>query len=268
MKEKWKPVVTYEGLYEVSNYGRVRSVARTFITKQGHLKSVGQHIMKPYVNDNGYVVVNLTRSGKSRKNKVHRLVMLAFTKWDLERGDVNHKDGNKLNNRLDNLEWCTKSENMYHATKTGLRDYESIRREYHVTVDDLDFVVSGAKAAAIILQKHGYYTHLSVENLKSALTHCALVHQLYCGKVKMEATDDPFETPKEYNRCGIKGRRIVGIIDGKKYEAKGPAKLADKLHAAGYFLEIKRDTLLKALSEVAFEGRKYRGVLTVYFIDD
>ena len=268
MKEKWKPVVTYEGLYEVSNYGRVRSVAHATVTKKGHKYAVNQHEIKPYVNENGYAVVGLTRKGKYRLWKVHRLVMLAFTKWDLERGDVNHKDGNKLNNRLDNLEWCTKSENMYHASKSGLRDYGSVRREYHVTVDDLDFVVSGAKDAATILQKHGYYTHLSVENLKSALTHCALAHQLYCGKVKMEAMDDPFETPNEYHRCGIKGRRIVGIIDGKRYEAKGPAKLADKLHENGYFLEIKRDTLLKALSEVAFEGRKYRGALTVYFIDD
>lgn len=268
MKERWKPVVTYEGLYEVSNYGRIRSVARIAITKKGHRYTVDQHEVKPYVNENGYAVVGLTRKGKHRLWKVHRLVMLAFTKWDLERGDVNHKDGNKLNNRLDNLEWCTKSENMHHASKTGLRDYDSIRREYRVTVDNLDFTTMGVKAAAKRLHKEGYFTNVSIDNLRGSLTRCALSHQLYCGKIKIEAIDDPFEAPKEYHRCGIKGRRIVGVIDGKKYEAKGPAKLADKLHEDGYFLEIKRDTLLKALSEVAFEGRKYRGILTVYFIDD
>ena len=267
MKEIWKPIPTYEGLYEVSNLGRVRTVPRTFISKQNRIITIERKIMKPYVNEHGYVVVGLTRNGKRKIKRVHVLMMLAFTKWDLERGYVNHKDGNKQNNVLDNLEWCTKAENNRHAAENGLRDYDKIRKGYHITIDDLDFEAKGAKTAAKRLHKEGYFTDVTVDNLKAAITNCAIKHYLYLGVLKAEKLDDRFDEPKEYHKCGIKGRRICAYVDGEQIIAKGPGKLADALQARGIGLDAKRDTLLKALSAAALSGNKCRGYV-IEFLDD
>lgn len=100
-EESWKPVVGYEGLYMVSNTGRVKSLKRNIILKQA-------------AHRQGYKKVTL----RSKGHFVHRLVCAAFIgKSDLE---VNHKDGEKANNKLDNLEYCSHSENVKHAYKNGL----------------------------------------------------------------------------------------------------------------------------------------------------
>lgn len=99
-EEIWKDVVGYEGLYKVSNLGRIRS-----------LKS--NKIIKPYKKRNGYL-----RAYLSRKNVyIHRVVAQAFIPNLQNKEEVNHKDLDKTNNNVENLEWCTKRENMQHAVK-------------------------------------------------------------------------------------------------------------------------------------------------------
>lgn len=113
MKEIWKDVPGYEGLYRVSNLGNVRSLSRTIKTRKGKQHHKGK-ILTLSKNRRGYVQVPLSRKGKRVLLYVHRLVMQAF------HGDsemvVNHKDGDKSNNRLANLEYTTQKDNIAHAT--------------------------------------------------------------------------------------------------------------------------------------------------------
>lgn len=116
MSENWKPVKDYEGIYEVSDTGLVRSLDRVDSLKRfkrGVLKS-------PYDNGRGYLCVNLKAKGKQAQKTVHRLVAQAFIPNPDNLPEVNHIDGNKKNNHVSNLEWCTVSENKKHAFKKGL----------------------------------------------------------------------------------------------------------------------------------------------------
>lgn len=110
MEEVWKTIKDYENLYEVSNHGRVRSLKRA--TTSGK-------VLKQYVNPkNGYCYVTLSKDNVRIGKRVHKLVMGAFSgECNLQ---INHLDGNKTNNCLDNLEYCTASENMIHAYQMGL----------------------------------------------------------------------------------------------------------------------------------------------------
>ena len=119
MREVWKPLHGYEGLYEISSYGVVKSVRRFNPNSGKNGMWYPERIMKTRLDGDGYVVLGLTKNGKMKMCKMHRLVLETFDKEsDLQ---VNHKDGNKQNNRLDNLEWVTCSENIKHAFRTGLK---------------------------------------------------------------------------------------------------------------------------------------------------
>lgn len=112
--EIWKDVVGYEGLYKVSNFGRIKS----FPLRSNHN---GELIMKNQIIT-GYKVVSLCKNNKMKLVKVHRLVAIAFIDNPDNKPQVNHIDGNKLNNNVDNLEWVTAQENSIHAFRTGLRN--------------------------------------------------------------------------------------------------------------------------------------------------
>ena len=105
-KEVWLPMKGYEGFYEVSNLGRV-------ISSSGCMR-------KPSKTKFGYLKLNLSREGVVKSVRVHRVVAITFLDKTEGKDEVNHLDGDKTNNRVDNLEWCTSSENKYHAVRTGL----------------------------------------------------------------------------------------------------------------------------------------------------
>lgn len=113
LNEEFRPLKDYEGLYEVSNYGRVKSLK----IDNGINKHEQTKILKQSINMNGYYILNLTNKSK----RVHRIVALSFLENPYNYRCVNHKDGNKLNNRIDNLEFCTSSYNNYEAYRLGLR---------------------------------------------------------------------------------------------------------------------------------------------------
>lgn len=117
---EWKEIECYEGLYEVSNTGEVRSVPRKIKIRDFYRKIPGTH-KRPYIDTHGYVAIDLYKGNKREKKKIHRLVMEAFSPvLGSENLDVNHKDGDKTNNKIENLEWCTRRENLVHAVETGL----------------------------------------------------------------------------------------------------------------------------------------------------
>lgn len=117
MEEIWKNIPGYEGFYEVSNIGRIKSLERYIITKRygKEVKSFKQEkILKNKIDSKGYLCVLLYKDGCIWK-RVHRLVCIAFIDNPKNKEQVNHIDGNRQNNKLENLEWCTKSENALHS---------------------------------------------------------------------------------------------------------------------------------------------------------
>lgn len=106
MTEKWKDVDGYDGLYKVSNLGRVK----------------GKHRIKSQQdNGKGYLMVRLNKNGESRWHLVHRLVAKAFIENPENKPTVNHIDGNRKNNKFNNLEWATYSENNLHSYRSNGR---------------------------------------------------------------------------------------------------------------------------------------------------
>ena len=121
MEEIWKDVVGYEGLYQVSNMGEVKSLERTIIKSNGREQYIPERILIPGLSIWGYLSVSLYKKESKKTTKIHRLVAAAFLMVSVSRLHVNHIDGNKLNNKVDNLEWCTPKENTAHAFKHKLR---------------------------------------------------------------------------------------------------------------------------------------------------
>ena len=112
--EVWKDAVGYEGLYQVSNLGRVKTVAREQIYRNGQRHHVTEKIKKPFLDKrgkNGYLSISVN----GKRCWVHRWVCIAFVENPDKLNEVNHKDGDSTNNNVDNLEWCTHAENMEHA---------------------------------------------------------------------------------------------------------------------------------------------------------
>lgn len=129
MKEVWKDIQGYEGYYQVSNKGRVKSLDRCVKFKHGKgTHFVPGKVLKPSLNiERGYLRVSLTKHNRSKFFRIHRLVAEAFIPNPKCLPQVNHKDENRLNNYADNLEWCTNTYNNRYGTRT-LRASESAKK--------------------------------------------------------------------------------------------------------------------------------------------
>lgn len=114
--EIWKPICGYEGEYDVSNFGRIKSRDRFRKNNSIGDAIVRQRILKPMVNLHGYLYVNLCSGGVRKVYLVHRLVAIMFIPNPLNLPQVNHKDENKKNNSVENLEWCNAKYNNNYGT--------------------------------------------------------------------------------------------------------------------------------------------------------
>lgn len=123
----WKDIKGYEGYYQISTSGSVKALARSVKNKNGSLQNYPEKLLKPDVmprNNTTYLRVTLSKGHKTKRYQLHRLVAKAFIPNPENKEFVNHIDNNGLNNNLENLEWCTHSENMLHAQAQG-RLFES-----------------------------------------------------------------------------------------------------------------------------------------------
>lgn len=115
LKEEWKDIEGYEGLYQISNLGRVKSLKRN--TKN---QCKNAEVIKTQEIRNGYYSVSLWKNGVGKHHLIHRLISQAFIPNPNNKPQINHIDGNKTNNHIENLEWVTESENARHAYNNGL----------------------------------------------------------------------------------------------------------------------------------------------------
>jgi hypothetical protein len=123
MRETWLPVKGYEGIYLVSNLGRVKSLTRVVRNARWGVdtpKVLHPVMLKEAKYGNGYCFVMLSKLGRVNHAMIHRLVAQAFLPNPHKKRTVNHINGIKADNRVENLEWATHSENMKHASDTGL----------------------------------------------------------------------------------------------------------------------------------------------------
>jgi len=129
MKEEWKDIQGYEGLYQISNLGRVKSLKRFVNIKvfnKAQIKRVRkEYILNPVQDKDGYLLVHLYKSSKAKTFKVHRLVATNFLPLV-----INHKNGIKSDNKVSNLEWCTQLQNVHHSINTLKKEkYKNCRNK-------------------------------------------------------------------------------------------------------------------------------------------
>jgi hypothetical protein len=127
--EIWKDIPEYEGLYQVSNWGRVKSLERVIIYKDGREKILPEKILKPFLRDE-YYGVDLFKDGKRKMFTAHRLVALVFLENPDNLPQVNHRNEIKTDNRVENLEWCNNFYNCNYGTKSQRRS-EKYKGENH-----------------------------------------------------------------------------------------------------------------------------------------
>lgn len=140
IKEEWKDIKGYEGLYQVSNMGRVKSLDRyrkNGIDENNICFIKGKILSPAKQKDSGYMFVSLSKNRKTKGFRVHRLVAEAFIPNPNKYKCVNHKDENKQNNKVDNLEWCTYKYNLNYGTKID-RYKKTMRLNYGRQINQYD----------------------------------------------------------------------------------------------------------------------------------
>lgn len=172
-QELWRDVPGYEGKYIVSNTGKVISLPRTRTIK-GKQRLLSGRVLKQSVTPNGYAKVTLFKDGRAAQTSVHRIVMLAFV--GPSNLQVNHKDENKLNNNLDNLEYMTGFDNTRYTCSKPVESYdletgETIRVYASASDTRADGYDPGA-ISSVCLKKYGYNSHHGVGWRFSSVEHC------------------------------------------------------------------------------------------------
>lgn len=124
--EVWKDIEDYEGLYQISNIGRVKSIRREIVRTNNSNYFLDGKILSPSYGGNKYPSVNLWRNKTYKTFTIHRLIAIHFIPNPDNLKHINHKNGKKYDFNIDNLEWCTHKENMIHASRNGLIKFHMI----------------------------------------------------------------------------------------------------------------------------------------------
>lgn len=170
--EKWIDIEWVKDKYQISNFGRVKSLTR-IVNKRGGTRLIEEKIIKHHISRfNGYAQVNISLGQTTKVVLVHRLVAIAFIPNPENKPQVNHKNGDKIDNRTDNLEWCTISENALHSHKMGFQKNkrnELDRRSKKIyQIDDNDNIIKVWPSTSE-LKRNGFNyrnIHRSIKNPK------------------------------------------------------------------------------------------------------
>lgn len=135
--EMWKDIIGYEGMYQISNYGRVKSLPRFYNQWRGGKTPIKGKILKHWAINCGYLNVRLANDGNCKNFSIHRLVATHFLQKIKGKNFVNHKDSDKTNNYYKNLEWCTQKENIKHSYDNKLAKTGSDRTQSKLSRTDV-----------------------------------------------------------------------------------------------------------------------------------
>lgn len=163
------PIPGYETSYAATEYGHIISLPRTIERKTGGPLTIPKRFLQAHPNKNvQYLQVDLWKNNKGKTHYVHRLVAQAAIPNPNDLLEVNHKDGNRQNNRVDNLEWCDSSGNSQHAVNTGLREYTNrlTRDEF---LECLTAVITGESYASVSSRVPYKVPYLSTKLRKLAI---------------------------------------------------------------------------------------------------
>ena len=177
IQPKWVDIVGYENEYQVNQFGQIRTLKNSPKCKKFDL-------LKPQTSKkNGYVYQMLYKKGKQKLLRVHRIVAMAFLPNPNNLPQVNHKDGDKQNNKVDNLEWCMQSDNMLHAYKNGLQTPSEKQRQAIINTNKL-------KQKKVVLIKDGITVKM-FDSLSEASrqTKISVSHISRCCTQKRNATN-------------------------------------------------------------------------------
>lgn len=204
MKELWKDIKGYKGLYQVSNLGRVRSLDRSVIDKKGRVLTFQGRLLRPAKSKKGgYLRVILSKDGQSKTCKVHRLVAQAFIPNPYGLPCVNHKDEITTNNCVNNLEWCTWAYNDNYGSHGKKIADDHSKQVAQFTLD----------GKLVAVYKNAYYASSAVNVGDSQIRACAI------GKA----------------RQGPHGKQTFKTAGGYKW------KYVEDLKKEGQWNEIKKD---------------------------
>lgn len=122
-EEIWKDIPDYEGLYQASNMGRIKRLSGWVRVRGGGLRMVGERILNLPTQRYGYLLVGLSKDGRQKMQIAHRVIAQTWIPNPNNYPQINHINGNKRDNRVENLEWCDNSMNQKHAYDTGLKSH-------------------------------------------------------------------------------------------------------------------------------------------------
>lgn len=174
-KSEWRPVVGYEGLYEVSDKGEVRALERSFTDSIGRKTMKKARLLNGRVSGHGYIRITLEKDGQPKTYNVHRLVAEAFIPNPSMLSFVNHKDENKLNNNVSNLEWCTAKYNCNYGTRNE-RMTEKLRATCKASKPIVATTADGKKEYYKSAHEAGRilgHVHTGITNALNGRTHSA-----------------------------------------------------------------------------------------------
>jgi len=173
--EIFKDIPDYEGRYQASNLGRIKSLKRYVNNPSGGKKIVIGRILKQDRSLIKYFTVSLYKNNKAKHCSIHRLVLLAFVPNPKNKLCCNHKNGIRTDNRLENLEWVTHSENSIHAIKNKLKNFDNIKRGENLTCIEMNGIFK--------LRNQGISIRLIAEKFNRCYT---TIYYLLIGKTHKE----------------------------------------------------------------------------------
>lgn len=189
LEEEWVDITDYEGCYQISTKGQIKSCNRYVGHNYGGLRLIKSRILTQSINSSGYKKVRLSKDGIGANFYVHRLIAEHFIDNPQNKPEVNHKDGNKLNNNISNLEWVTEQENTQHAHDNGLAEISGYNK-FKVSQKARKLTDEQVKEIREKYQNGISIKELTQEyNIKHNSIICNIVHNKLYNEIKLSHKD-------------------------------------------------------------------------------